>query len=230
MSPLLVALMRLSVMSGITALGIAAIIGLLADRVFLIKVDVFMGIKGAQLVPVLIAAIVYGFALHVADERTWHTALEEAGARARRIASQPLLIWQIVVGIVALVALLLLVTRSGNDSAVGVSPIELKFRSLLDRLLYARPRFKEFLIGHPAMVLALALSARNQGRVWVLPLFLLGAIGQVSLLNTFCHLHTPILASLARALLGLLIGVIIGVVLYILVDKLLLRRRRVLER
>ncbi len=218
--PLLVAVMRIAVMSAITFLGIAAIIGLLADRMYFIKVDVFLGIKGAQLGPVLIVALVYGFSLQVAKDRSWSQVLSDALARVQRLAAQPILLWQVAAGVVGLVVLLLLVTRSGNDSAVGVSPIELRFRSILDLYLPARPRFKEFLIGHPAMVLAIALAARGK-RQWAFPLFLVGAIGQVSLLNTFCHLHTPIPVSMARALLGLIIGVIIGVVVYIPVDKFL---------
>jgi hypothetical protein len=54
------------------------------------------------------------------------------------------------------------------------------------------------LIGHPALILSFVLAARGR-RSWAFPLFLVGAIGQVSLLNTFCHLHTPLVASLWRA-------------------------------
>jgi hypothetical protein len=134
------------------------------------------------------------------------------------LAGRPVLTWQVAAGLAALVVLALLVLRSGNDPGVGVSPLELRVRGLLDRLLYARPRFKEFLIGHPALIVALALAAAG-GRRWALPLFFVGAIGQVSLMNTFCHLHTPLLVSLWRALLGLAFGVIIGSVAYLLVSR-----------
>lgn len=216
-------LQRFAWMTFVTTLGIAAVVGLLADRLFLIKVDLFMGIKGAQLIPVLVAALVYGLSLRAGDRQPWPAVLDEATSRVRKLASQPLLLWQVAAGFVALIVLFLLVTRSGNDSAVGVSPLELRSRALLDQFLYARPRFKEFLIGHPAMVLGLAFAVRGW-RQWAYPLFLVGAIGQVSLLNTFCHLHTPLLVSLWRALLGLNFGVIIGLVLYLLLDNLLLRR------
>lgn len=205
-------LRRFFEMCAVTSLGIASIIGLLADRLYLIKVDAFMGIKGAQLVPVLLVALVYGLHLRTGTGRTFADALREARERIARLATQPILLWQVGAALVFLVVLVMLVLRSGNDPGVGVSASELKFRALLDRLLYARPRFKEFLIGHPAMLLALFCAARRW-RVWPFPLFLAGAIGQVSYLNTFCHIHTPILISLARALLGIGIGVIIGLVL-----------------
>ncbi len=67
-----------------------------------------------------------------------------------------------MVGIVALVALALFVARSGNDPGVGVSATELKVRSLLDKYLLVRPRTKEFLLGHPALLLGLACSASGR--------------------------------------------------------------------
>jgi hypothetical protein len=41
-----------------------------------------------------------------------------------------------------------------------------------------------------------------------------GIIGQVSLLNTFCHIHTPLMLSLTRDLAGLALGALIGVALF----------------
>jgi hypothetical protein len=82
--------------------------------------------------------------------------------------------------------------------------------------LYARPRFKD-LAGHPALLLSLWLASRQYvPRLFLLALFLVGVIGQASFLNAFCHIHTPLLNGIARALLGLGFGVIIGIVLYFL--------------
>ncbi|KPJ64615.1 hypothetical protein AMK68_01170 [candidate division KD3-62 bacterium DG_56] len=87
----------------------------------------------------------------------------------------------------------------------------MKIRGLLENLLCARPRFKEFAIGHPALMLAAALAAQGRPR-WVIPLLLVGAVGQVSLVNTYEHLHTPLLFSLLRTANGLWIGAIIGII------------------
>ena len=54
-------------------------------------------------------------------------------------------------------------------------------------------------------------AARRQ-RVLALLLLLGGAIGQVDVLNTFCHAHTPVLLSLLRVVNGLWLGVIAGVI------------------
>jgi hypothetical protein len=193
----------------VTLTGAAMVVGLLSDRLYLLKVEGFMGIKLAHLVPVLLVALVVALDLRVRRGRGWAATLEAARTQVMGWMNDPVRVWQVVAAAVALGALAVLVMRSGNEGSAAVSGLELKIRALLDRLLYARPRFKEFLIGHPALVLALILAARGHRR-WAMPLFVVGAVGQVSLLNTFCHLHTPLPVSLWRALLGIGIGVIIA--------------------
>ena len=111
-----------------------------------------------------------------------------------------------VLGILA-VAGLVYISRTGNESAF-VSGFELQLRTALDQLLGVRPRTKEFLIGHPLMLVALYYGFRYRYGVGILAL---GMIGQVSLVNTFAHIHTPIIISLIRTGYGLLFGLIVGV-------------------
>jgi hypothetical protein len=108
--------------------------------------------------------------------------------------------------------------RTGNDSGIGVSGLELKFRAVLDRLMMVRPRTKEFLIGHPALFLGIAFLLK-QRRLLGLPLVALGILGQVSLVNTFCHIHTPLLMSVIRAFNGLALGLVIGWLVWIVIEK-----------
>jgi len=129
--------------------------------------------------------------------------------RLRAFFSEPIRVGALILGVVAIVALAMALARTGNEPGVGVSGVELKLRSLLDRFLPIRPRTKEFLVGHPAMFIALALAFMGR-RKWAAPLLVVGAIGQVSLLNTFCHIHTPIRLSIIRAVCGLVIGAAIG--------------------
>ncbi|MEI6433009.1 MAG: DUF5693 family protein, partial [bacterium] len=72
------------------------------------------------------------------------------------------------------------------------------------------------LIGHPALLLSLIFGVTGR-RQWAIPLFIIGAVGQISLLNTFCHLHTPLLVGLWRAGLGIGFGILIGLVFYALI-------------
>jgi len=106
------------------------------------------------------------------------------------------------------VALYLL--RSGNEAGGAVTSAEGALRSRLEGLLSVRPRFKEFAIGHPAMLL-IGVAPLAKKRYAALALLFLGVIGQASMFNTFCHLHTPLEISYIRTILGIIIGLIIGV-------------------
>jgi hypothetical protein len=94
---------------------------------------------------------------------------------------------------------------------------ELKLRGLQDRFLPARPRFKEYLI-FPVLFASFYLAAAGKTPRWVLvPLLVFGAIAEGSLLNTFCHIHTPLSVGIWRASLGVVIGLLLGGVLCALI-------------
>ena len=50
-----------------------------------------------------------------------------------------------------------------------------------------RPRTKEFLIGYPMMLILLYFGYSFK----MYPVLLMGLIGQISLINTYAHIHTP---------------------------------------
>ncbi len=203
-----------------TLAGVVFIVGLLAGRLFLLKVDEFLGVKLVLIAPVLLTAAFYGLGLAaLGPEAAWNVRWNRALDCLRAVYGQPLSIGQLVVGLVVLVALALIVARSGNDPGVGVSGTELKMRALLDHYLLVRPRTKEFLLGHPALFFALAAAASGRFRRWIVPLVVVGAVGQSSLLDTFCHLHTPLLISLLRAFIGWALGGVIGAIVFALVSR-----------
>ena len=221
-NPLFVALIRFAVTCAITFLGIAAIVGLLADRLFLIKADAFLGVKAVAIIPALVTTVVYGLSLRATERRPWRVAAREAGEGIVRFGTSPITLFQVVLAGAALAAFAIVVMRSGNDPGVGVSGFELKLRSLLDATMPARPRFKD-LVGHPALLTAFVLAARGYRKA-ALPLLVVGAIGLSSMLDAFCHLHTPLPVSLARDGIAIAIGVALFLVLYIVLLKPLLRR------
>ncbi|MFM7320453.1 MAG: DUF5693 family protein [Armatimonadota bacterium] len=194
-----------------TAAGIALVVGLLADGRFLVKADAFTGVKATLAVPVALVAMVELLGLHGDSPGGFMSAVSGAWKRWCAWLSSPILAGQAVGAAVALALVAMLLLRSGNDPGVGVSDFELKIRALLDKVLTVRPRFKDIL-GHPALVLATA--ARMDGRRAIGgALLLLGTVGQSSLLNTFCHLHTPLSASALRDVIGLALGLPIGLLL-----------------
>jgi len=101
----------------------------------------------------------------------------------------------------------LYLVRSGN-SGTATGP-ELWFRDWLDSQLYVRPRFKELLLGGPALLLAL----RWPGVVGKWVCATIAAIGTASILDSFAHFHVPLAVSLLRTGYGAVGGLIVGLLL-----------------
>jgi hypothetical protein len=117
----------------------------------------------------------------------------------------------VVVGVVAYVLI-----RMGNASAAWKPGWEQTIRDHLEILLVARPRFKEFAVGYPLLLLGLHLRACARSKsFWQDGRFLIGfgMIGPISLMNTFCHLHSPLVLALWRSVNGIVLGTMLGLVL-----------------
>lgn len=201
--------------SAITGVGILYVIGLLATRPFMLRANQFLGIKAQHAVPLLVVAFVALIGGMGQPGETWNGWKRRAEIHLRRIADEPARFGLLVIGLVALVVFLLIVARTGNDSGVGASGPEMKLRNLMDHIFPVRPRTKEFLVGHPAFILAIAWWWRGRRKL-AIPAFVVGSIGQASLLNTFCHIHTPLIISLWHGVLGLLLGIGMGAGLFLL--------------
>lgn len=206
------ALVEFACISIVTLCGGFMIGALLAKLPFMIKTESFAGIKAATVLPLALVGMFY---LTGMSPRygTWSEERREIGERLRAFFSEPLRVWQVVAFAVAIAAVALLVARSGNDPGVGVSDTELKFRALLDRFLGARPRTKEFLVGHPALLISLFLASFPRWRGWAFPVLLVGTIGQTGMLNSYCHLHTPLKMTLLHTFHALWMGLLLGVAL-----------------
>ncbi|MEW6662936.1 MAG: DUF5693 family protein [Bacillota bacterium] len=196
------AVVLLLIMTIITLTGALLVVGLLADRSFLLKIHQFLGVKAAHLAP--LALMAFFLAAWPLRDR-WRQGI-------RDFLEMPISVKHLLLAGVAIALVIVYVTRTGNEGGALVTGLEQKMRRFLDIALVVRPRTKEFLIGHPAMLMALFLGYRHRR----MPLALVGGIGQVSLLNTFTHLHTPLGVSLLRTVNGLWVGVLIGLVLILL--------------
>jgi hypothetical protein len=172
-----------------------------------VRADVFSGVKVAHFLPIgLIGAFFF-----------WKLT------PAKELMKNPILWSQVVLSALVLFGFAFMASRTGNDSPTGVSGPELAFRSLLEQFLIVRPRTKELLLGHPAMIVAIGMLIRSQTveklRGWTVLALMLGAIGQTSVVNTMCHLHTPLTVSLTRIGVGLVLGGIIGLMVWGAVNR-----------
>jgi hypothetical protein len=178
-------------------MGALHIVGLLAETPFLIKADQFAGVKAAHALPLLLVLVFYT-AWVVGRWDFW-----------REWLTHPVLWGQALLALVVLGAVGLMLVRTGNEAPGAVPDWELRLRALLESVMQVRPRTKEFLIGHPALVVGAWLLLTGRTRFLPLVMFL-AAIGQASVVNTFCHLHSPLLVSLQRTGWGILLGVGLG--------------------
>ncbi len=219
------AVWRLVIASAISFVGAMLIVGLYSRVGYLSGIALFTGVKVSLLVPlvVVVGAVIVDAHWRVEPiERWW----PRARLRAQQFLGRPMTALQAGIALAALGAVAFALTRSGNQPVVSPSALEMKLRALLEVMVAIRPRTKEFLLGHPALMLGAALALRGR-RAW-LPLVALAAgLGQVSLLNTFCHFHTPLSVSLLRTLNGLWLGALIGVIVILLWRAVLGRPPRV---
>ncbi len=196
--------------SATTFAGALIIVGLYARPSYMAGVTLFSGVKLSLVAPIVLtfAAVVLDLPMRLDPLANWW---KRTRLRAEQFVSQPMSVLVAIVLLAVLAALAFGLSRSGNQPAFAPSPIELKFRHLLELVLAVRPRTKEFLIGHPALMLGIALAMRGR-RNWLPLIAVLAALGQTSLLNTYCHFHSPLSVSLLRTVNGLWLGAACGIV------------------
>ncbi len=197
------------VVSLVTLVGGLVVAGSLVGVKYMIQAEQFTGIKMAVFLPILVVGALF--------------ANEASGLK--NLSKEPVKWGTLVAGLVFLAAMAFMISRTGNDNPAGVSTLELKFRAMLDFVFSTRPRTKEFLVGHPAFVLGLFLWAGRAKwpklRGWAALLLTVGAVGQTSVVNTFCHAHSPVVLSLQRVVTGHITGCILGLCLWGVASKLL---------
>lgn len=180
----------------ITLLGAIIITGVLSNTKTLLQIEGVRGIKLLMILPAVLVVLQYLF-----------TGPHKE--KFNNYLKNPILYWHAAVICLVFGFIAFNLLRSGNTSFVSVSPFERKLRSILDIYLIARPRFKEFLIGYPALMFSVYLG--NKGLYRYLWVFLgISAIGQADIIDTFMHFHTPLYVSFLRTFNGLWIGCFIG--------------------
>ena len=205
---------------GLGALAVATLVGLaggllvagtLSGPLYTLEFSYFRGVKLAHLLPLAIV-LALGILMWWRNEEGRALSLSRLARRLGALATSPLTWGAGAFAVAAAVGLYLILGRSGHTAGFQVSPIEVALRDLFDVRLYARPRFKEILLGHPALLFAAWFGLEPRGRWgWLWALALAGAtIGQVSLVNSFCHIRTPLVVSLVRTLNGVWVGLLLA--------------------
>ncbi|MGA2394025.1 MAG: DUF5693 family protein [Candidatus Lustribacter sp.] len=192
----------------VTLAGALTIVGLLSTLLTMTEVDHFLGVKYVLVLPPLIALGLYFFT-------------DRFGAKLdlSSIAEEPVRVVQLLAGLVLVAGAFLVLERSGNQSDIAPSSFELALRAHLTTILQVRPRFKEFVVAWPALMLVPALFAADRRR-WGWLFVLAAGMGLGDLIDTFSHLHTPLLVSIERVFNGAVLGAVLGAVVILVYRKL----------
>ncbi len=194
--------------------GALTIIGCISRTNFALTINVFMGVKIAMVMPIVIVLGWFIYRKHKLDLKYYNGMLNKT-------ITYKALVVIAVLGAVALVY----VSRTGNTGTA--SNFERSFRQLLDNILGVRPRTKEFLFAYPILLALIYFGYKEK----YLIILALGTIGPVSLVNTYAHIHTPVMISLIRSAYGIVFGIILGIVLIgiiKLIDKVVVKWKNIL--
>ncbi|MGE5613742.1 MAG: DUF5693 family protein [Bacillota bacterium] len=197
---------------GINALGMYTVVTSLADIRYTMNIELFRGVLVSYFLPLAVYVVNYLKCFMNRDRfrRGWELLNNRRN----------LCLAGILTGVVLLAVAIYLV-RSGTSSVIPASDAERRIKDILEVVFVARPRFKEFLIGYPALFAMVYLYKRYGKDIVLLPLGIGVAMGGVSMVNSFCHVFTPIEVSALRTLNALLLGIVAGLVV-LLVLKLAL--------
>lgn len=194
-----------------TKAGGLLIASVLAGTEFYNQIHLFRGVKISFLMPLVI--IFLYFYTGSSSRKAKTESLQELFGRVKKFILSPITWGHIILGGLTAVVLLVYIGRTGNLPFLPVPAWELAIRDALESFLGVRPRFKEFLIGHPFLFLLPFLAAGKTPDYFKLPAVLLATIGQITVVNSFSHLHTPLMVTLERTAFGYLMSLPLALLL-----------------
>ena len=210
------AAIALWITGALSFIGAAYLSGSLSDVEYFLEVNIFRGIKLTFVLPLILVAVgfmqrfdLFGGALAEG---------EDAWTQIRSLMDRNITVKMLAALFFVLIAGVVFIARSGHNMGMPVSGLEIRFRAFLEQAMYARPRSKELLIGHPAFMLAAFVWARKWPSIIFFALVMAATIGQGSMVETFAHMRTPIMMSVARGIGGIVLGAGIGAVLMVFAE------------
>ena len=199
--------------SGILSLiGAIYISGILSDIRFFLEMNIFRGVKLTFILPLICVSLIYiqrfpFFGKVVVTDKDFISFVKKFCQI------------DIKLGVLALISLLgiigfIFIGRSGNNGA-PVPSFEISLRRFLEDIMYARPREKEFLFGHPAILASLAALYHRWPQILHYFLVIAITIGQGSMVETFAHMRSPFILSLIRGIDGLVAGIAVMIIVLV---------------
>lgn len=202
----------------------------LSSTDYMLEIEIFRGVKAAQLLPLAFFVVLFlSYFGSFEKEREVNTLqVRDLFDDVTALLRWTIPVWAVLVAAALGAVGYYYIARTGHETAVTVTTVEVVFRNYLENLLLARPRTKEFLVAFPCIMLAVHCAVRR------LPFFtalfgLAGVIGLTSVCNTFMHIRTPLYLGFVRTACSLALGILVGVVFTVcfeLLYRLYLRCRK----
>ncbi len=197
----------------LVAAGGLVVVSLTSGRYFIGGTALFHGVKLVHTLPLVLIGLLALLRVYWHQVEKW----EAAGLAKvfRDLFCQPVRVYFLALLLVLAAAAFIYVGRTGHTAGLPVPALEVRLRQLLGDILVVRPRFKEFMAGYPLALLGLTLAARGNRGALTTALVAAGAIGPVSMANTFMHFTTPspVSDALLRSFNGLWLGLLLGLLL-----------------
>lgn len=191
----------------ISLAGAAFIVAILSDVRYMVELDIFRGVKIAQLLPfgIYLLILILQFINDNITDNNLRTIVSPIG----KVLNANIKVYYILLAGILGVIGYIYIARTGHETNVQPADLELVIRNFLENILIARPRTKEFLMAFPAIFAA--VYAANKKIPFATEAFMLIAvIGTSSIINTFCHIRTPLYLSIDRTLISMAFGIVIG--------------------
>lgn len=193
----------------ISLIGGFYVSGLLSDIRFFLEFDIYRGVKLTFLMPLVLVTLVYIKRYNVLGDKIENNV--GLVAQIKELLNYPVYVKTIFMLSVGAIIAYIFIGRTGHTAGIPVPGLEIKLRIFLEEVMYARPREKEFLVGHPSFYLAALAMYYRWPHLLHYCLVIGATIGQGCLVETFAHMRTPFIMSLVRAIDGYLMGVPMGI-------------------
>lgn len=206
----------LAVSIAISLAGAVFLDAMLADSKYFLEMDIFRGVKFAQILPFGIFALIFLIYFMNKDKEGSFKSVVHTSAR---LLNKDIKIYYAIIAAVVGAVAYVYISRTGHETNMQPSSMEMITRNFMEYILLARPRTKEFLFAFPA-IFAAVYAASKKSEFFTGLFMMASAIGTSSVINTFSHLRTPIYLSLVRTVIALGFGIVIGCVAVVIIDLL----------
>lgn len=201
----------LVVVTAISMVGGIFVGSILSSSAYLLEMEFFRGVKLSQLAPLAIFCVIYilrfGYARPISDMSDEESYLFDL----RHLLNERIKVLHIlIVGVVGVLGVVY-IARTGHETTIQPSNLEMLFRNFLEYNFIARPRSKELLMAFPS-VMVVTYVALKGWKPFIFPIAAVVMIGLTSVVNTFSHLRAPLYLSTIRTIYGAGLGALIGII------------------